>query len=194
MQQDIVKKLTVKNREYRQLGEKLQRPPTVGIGIMLILTTIVTCAASPFELAGVTVTPHVGTPNVRFRRAPIAPLDARVQLFVRSKAAEGSFHLGRVLFDGKEAIQGSSEIITHLEQRCSSRSLTPAGLNERRACVDIEQAIDARLGENIRRVLYYSLLAYPDFIRYCLTCPMPRLKQLVIIRKRFLTEDFTNSL
>jgi hypothetical protein len=38
-------------------------------------------AGCPLEIVGVTVTPHVGTPGVRFRQPPLA-LDARVQLFV----------------------------------------------------------------------------------------------------------------
>jgi hypothetical protein len=80
---------------------------TVGLGITLAATH---AAASPLELAGVTVTPHVGTPNVRFRQAPIAPLDARVQLFVWNNPADASeagrpFRLGRVLFDGKDAAE-----------------------------------------------------------------------------------------
>ena len=79
---------------------------TVVHGIILSATST---AASQIELAGVTVTPHVGTPNVRFRRAPIAPLDTRVQLFVWNKVnpsqAGQPFHLGRVLFDGKEAAE-----------------------------------------------------------------------------------------
>jgi glutathione S-transferase len=39
--------------------------------------------------------------------------------------------------------------------------------------------MDEKLGENIRQVLYYRLLAYPDFIRHCFTHPMSRLRQLV---------------
>lgn len=77
------------------------------LGITLMVMATVSQAASQLELAGVTVTPHVGTPNVRFRRTPIAPLDVRVQLFVWNKASEAGrpFRLGRVLFDGKEAAE-----------------------------------------------------------------------------------------
>lgn len=76
------------------------------LGIILVLMATASQAASQLEPAGVAVTPHVGTPNVRFRRAPIAPLNARVQLFVWNKAdtfqTGQPFHLGRVLFDGEE--------------------------------------------------------------------------------------------
>jgi glutathione S-transferase len=57
--------------------------------------------------------------------------------------------------------------------------VTPTDAGERQACLEIEQAMDERLGENIRRILYYGLLAYPDFIRYCFTHPMPATKQLI---------------
>jgi hypothetical protein len=62
-------------------------------------------AGFPLELAGVTVTPHVGTPGVRFRRPPLAPLDARVQLFIRNGTSEAvrPFRVGKVLFNNKEA-------------------------------------------------------------------------------------------
>jgi glutathione S-transferase len=84
-----------------------------------------------------------------------------------------------VLLSGNEAVQGSSEIIDYLEQKHPSYGLTPTDAEERQACLDIERTMDKRVGENIRRVLYHRLLAYPDFIRYCFTHPMPRLKQLI---------------
>ncbi len=84
-----------------------------------------------------------------------------------------------VLLDHGEAVQGSSEIINYLEQRQASYPLNPADADELRACLEIERAMDERLGENIRQVLYNSLLAYPDFIRHCFTHPMSRLRQLI---------------
>lgn len=84
-----------------------------------------------------------------------------------------------VLLADKEAVQGSSEIIDYLEQRYPDRALTPEDADERRACLEIEHAMDERLGETIRQFLYYRLLAYPDFIRYCFTYPMPRVKQWI---------------
>jgi len=84
-----------------------------------------------------------------------------------------------VLLDDKEAIQGSSEIINYLEQKYPSNPLTPADIKERHACLDIENIMDKRLGENIRQVLYYRLLAYPDFIRACFTNTMPLIKKMI---------------
>ena len=82
-----------------------------------------------------------------------------------------------VLLDDNEAVQGSSEIINYLEQKYPSNPLTPEDSNERRTCLDIEAGMDIRLGENIRQVLYYRLLAYPDFIRDCFTHGMPFIKK-----------------
>jgi len=39
--------------------------------------------------------------------------------------------------------------------------------------------MDEKLGETIRQILYHRLLAYPDFIRYCFTHPMPGYKQWI---------------
>ena len=56
--------------------------------------------------------------------------------------------------------------------------LTPADNETRDACVALEQSMDARLGENIRCILYQTLIDYPKFIGHCFTYPMPRLKRL----------------
>ena len=56
------------------------------------------------DLAGVAITPHVGTPGVRFRQRPLAPLDARVQLFMVNHSAE-PVQLTDVLFNGKNALE-----------------------------------------------------------------------------------------
>jgi len=84
-----------------------------------------------------------------------------------------------VLLSNNDVVQGSSEIINYLEQRYPSLPLTPTDADERRACLEIERSMDERLGENIRRILYYRLLAYPVFIQYCFTHPMPQLRQLI---------------
>lgn len=84
-----------------------------------------------------------------------------------------------VLLNDNEVVQGSSEIIHYLDQKYPSRSLTPTDADELRACLEIERSMDKRLGVNIRRVLYHGLLAHPDFIRYCFTHSMPRMKQLI---------------
>ena len=84
-----------------------------------------------------------------------------------------------VLLNDNEVIQGSSEIINYLEQKHPTHSLTPTDAKELQACLDIENSMDERLGENIRQILYFRLLAYPDFIRHCFTHPMPRMKQII---------------
>lgn len=84
-----------------------------------------------------------------------------------------------VLLNNNEVIQGSSKIINYLEQKYPAHSLTPIDTKDRRTCLDIEKIMDKKLGENIRRILYYRLLAYPDFIRHCFTHPLPRMKQLI---------------
>jgi glutathione S-transferase len=84
-----------------------------------------------------------------------------------------------VLLNGKEVVQGSSEIIDYLEQIFPSPLLTPLDADNRRVCLEIENTMDERLGENLRRVLYNSLLAYPEFICNCFTQPMPRMKQYI---------------
>ena len=83
-----------------------------------------------------------------------------------------------VLLSDNEVVQGSSDIISYLEQKYPSHSLTPTDADQRQTCLEIEYAMDKRLGENIRRVLYDGLLAYPEFMRYCFTHPMPIVKQL----------------
>jgi len=84
-----------------------------------------------------------------------------------------------VLLNKTEVVQGSSKIINYLEQRYPSLPLTPTDADERRACLEIERSMYERLGENIRRILYSRLLAYPVFIRYCFTHPMPQFRQLI---------------
>lgn len=84
-----------------------------------------------------------------------------------------------VLLDNSEVVQGSSEIINYIEQKRTSFPLNPADANELRTCLEIERSMDERLGENIRQILYYRLLAYPDFIQHCFTHPMSRSRQMV---------------
>ncbi len=84
-----------------------------------------------------------------------------------------------VLLDNSEVVQGSGEIISYLDQKFPTHPLTPADGDERRECLEIERTMDKRLGENIRRILYYRLLAYPDFIRHCFAYPMSRIRQLI---------------
>jgi glutathione S-transferase len=85
-----------------------------------------------------------------------------------------------VLLDGRQVVQGSGAIIDYLDEQHPEQPLTPADARERAECLDIEAAMDDRLGENLRRILYHWLLAYPDFIRYCFTYPMPAYKRALV--------------
>ena len=112
--------------------------------------------------------------GIAFQAVPLMP--GFHVLTVRRYAPDTSVPV--LLSDGG-VVQGSSEIIDYLENRCASRSLTPTEPGERQACLEIEHVMDDRLGENIRRILYDRLLAYPDFIRYCFTHPMSGFKQFL---------------
>jgi glutathione S-transferase len=84
-----------------------------------------------------------------------------------------------VLMANGEIVQGSSEIINYLEEKYPLHPLTPTDNRERLECFRIENTVGEVLGVAIRRILYDSLLAYPNFIRHCFTHPMPHLKQLL---------------
>ncbi|PHS70550.1 MAG: hypothetical protein COB22_07955 [Cycloclasticus sp.] len=84
-----------------------------------------------------------------------------------------------VLLDGNDAIQGSSEIIDYLEDKCPDNNLTPANAEQLDVCLSIEKDMDKRLGENIRQILYARLLDYPDYIRFCFTYSMSSIKQFM---------------
>ena len=83
-----------------------------------------------------------------------------------------------VLVDGDEVVQGADEIIDYLDQSHPSKLLTPANKDARDACIGLEQNMDARLGENIRSILYQTLIDHPKFLCHCFTYSMPRVKQL----------------
>ncbi|NNK96338.1 MAG: glutathione S-transferase family protein [Desulfobacterales bacterium] len=84
-----------------------------------------------------------------------------------------------VLLNGEEVVQGSSEIIDYLEKKIRDRPLTPTDTLDCQECLEIERTMDKRLGESIRQILYFGLLAYPNFIRHCFTHPMVWWKQLL---------------
>ena len=58
--------------------------------------------------------------------------------------------------------------------------------------------MDKRLGENVRCILYHSLIAYPKFICHCFTYPMPKVKQLAFylvypVLRRKIYQDYVIS-
>ncbi len=82
-----------------------------------------------------------------------------------------------VLLDAHHAVQGSSAIIDYLDNKYPSYLLSPKDPQQLAYCLQLEEQMDKIMGENIRTILYYSLLAYPKFIRHCFTHSMPRVKQ-----------------
>jgi len=84
-----------------------------------------------------------------------------------------------VLLNAEDAKQGSSEIITYLDDKYPTDLLTPSKEKERKKCLEIEQQMDECLGENLRRIYYSKLLAYPELIGHCFTHPMPKIKQII---------------
>ena len=84
-----------------------------------------------------------------------------------------------VLLTGTEVVQGSSEIIDYLDRFSPERGLTPLDKPSQDMCRQLEQEAGENLGEPLRTILYDRLLAYPDFIRFCFTHPMPAPKRFV---------------
>lgn len=113
--------------------------------------------------------------GVPFRAVPVMP--GFHVITVRRYAQDTAVP---VLLDGGRVVQGSGAIIDYLEQQHPAQPLTPADARERAECLAIEAEMDDRLGENLRRILYHWLLAYPDFIRYCFTYPMPAHKRALV--------------
>lgn len=112
--------------------------------------------------------------GIPFESVPIMP--GLHMITVRRYATHTSVPV--LLRDG-EAVQGSCQIISYLDEQFPDRSLTPTDPRMKQTCLKMEMAMDDQLGENIRRILYHRLLAYPDFIRHCFTHPMPVYKQWI---------------
>ena len=84
-----------------------------------------------------------------------------------------------VLLCESEVVQGSSEIIDYLDEHFPEFRLTPQSPEIREECSQFEAELGSKFGEPIRTILYDRLLAYPDYIRFCFTHPMPPLKRFL---------------
>ena len=84
-----------------------------------------------------------------------------------------------VLLTDSEVVQGSSEIIDYLDEHHPEPQLTPQAVEIRKRCSQFEAELGSLFGEPIRTILYDRLLAYPDYIRFCFTHPMPPPKRLL---------------
>jgi glutathione S-transferase len=69
-----------------------------------------------------------------------------------------------VLQDGDALIQGSSDIITHLDNAFPHRSLTPADPTLAREALEWEVLADEEIGPHVRRICYHQLLEHPDIV------------------------------
>ena len=69
-----------------------------------------------------------------------------------------------ILQDSGGVIQGSSEIITHLDQLYPTRSLTPTHPDLFREATEWECSLDQQVGDDLRRILYASLLKHPSIL------------------------------
>lgn len=69
-----------------------------------------------------------------------------------------------VLLDGDHVIQGSSEIMTYLDQVYPERPLATPGRDAE--ALEFEKELDRTIGESIRRVIYHLLLEDSDQVRH----------------------------
>ena len=78
-----------------------------------------------------------------------------------------------ILQHGKESIQGSSEIITYLDQSFSRRSLTPEDPQEKKLAEAWESYADREIGPAVRLLSYSTLLNHRDIVIPMMTqdCP-----------------------
>lgn len=61
-------------------------------------------------------------------------------------------------------IQGSSDIITHLDAAYPGRLLTPEDEPARREALEWERFADDEIGPHVRRMLYHVLLEHPNLV------------------------------
>jgi glutathione S-transferase len=69
-----------------------------------------------------------------------------------------------VLRDDGALIQGSGDIITHLDNAFPDRSLTPADPTLAREALEWEALADEEIGPHVRRICYHQLLEHPDIV------------------------------
>ena len=80
--------------------------------------------------------------------------------------------------DGK-AIQGSSEIITYMDEAFPHKLLTPSSPDQKKCALEWESFIDNDIGPHIRLYFYYHLLDRPDITIPFLTHGQPWHKKLI---------------
>lgn len=66
--------------------------------------------------------------------------------------------------DDKQAIQGSADIISYLDDKFHDNPLTPKDEEHKKQALQWEDYVDTELGDHVRRVCYHILLDYPDIV------------------------------
>lgn len=66
-----------------------------------------------------------------------------------------------VLEDNDRFIQGSADIISHLDDHYPERALTPSDSNQRSQVLEWERFCDTEIGPHVRRLCYDTLLEHP---------------------------------
>ena len=69
-----------------------------------------------------------------------------------------------LIIDDEKTVQGSSEIITYLDEKYPEKLLTPKDENLKQEALDWESFVDEEIGPHIRRCFYYILLKYKSTV------------------------------
>ena len=70
-------------------------------------------------------------------------------------------------------VQGSSQIITYLDDKFPERKLTPVNPQEAQQALEWERYLDAEVGVHLRRYVYHTLLEHPKVVIPLLTQGAP---------------------
>ena len=93
-----------------------------------------------------------------------------------------------VLLHDENIVQGSSDIITYLDEKFPQQSLTPKDVQLKDEALEWEKYVDEEIGVHIRRCCYHILLEHPNIVisfftqdgpwygKYILPLMFPKLK------------------
>ena len=69
-----------------------------------------------------------------------------------------------VLRHDENIVQGSSEIISYLDQTFPDKPLTPSNTSQKQQALEWEEFVDKNIGPHVRTYFYYYLLDIPDMV------------------------------
>jgi len=69
-----------------------------------------------------------------------------------------------ILVLDKSVIQGSDNIISHLDKSFAARGLTPQADQLKQQALEWERYVDHEIGDHVRRCCYHILLEYPEIV------------------------------